>query len=280
MKIGRKKLATKINDTDACPCGQPRQYGQCHGQDHSNNGWRALRTDEAIAEILCSSRTLRNFYNQQVRQYSDKILYAVDLLREQALPTHNLQNVITSRGNHIMLFDSVNVGRAQDSIIAHEYTHIILQEEGFPTPLCDPNNEESKRVCGMLTNILQDPLIYRRLNGIFDVRRDFMDNYRANLFTYIQNRGLPIEGIYVTISCLACARSLLIEEELYHQDVTGLLGLIETQYQRHMRLINRVLRMFHETGYDTPDQQRLLLNNLSRELRLQQYIQNIYPHQP
>jgi len=88
-----------------------------------------------------------------------------------------LSNFSFKSYEHVIIFLDTDMTKINDSIIAHEYMHILLRNDGFPfsihvKPICD-------KLSRMLTNLIQDPLIYHILN-IIDRPWKYSINLRIN----------------------------------------------------------------------------------------------------
>ena len=219
-------MVSKINDDEKCPCGSGNNYSECHLEILSNHSWRAVKTKEAIKEIRDISEKIREFFDNNSSKIKNKIIYAIDEFAEAInTPSFKIQNATDGNKLHIMIFNNTNLKEVKDSIIAHEYSHILLREEGFPTVL--PTNNQYMSLSGMFNNILQDPLIYLRLNEDFDVEEDFLFNV-DDFKTWLENHpNLPEEENERLRWILGFARTLLIQKELFgDKDKTEFLSYI------------------------------------------------------
>jgi len=263
-------MATKIGLNEICPCGAGNLYQNCHHQIFAQKNWRALR-DDAITEISDISDELENILNNDIQNLSNILYYLVNERDEQRhLPSHKISNGTNPAGEHVIIFNNTNLSSVKDSIIAHEFTHILLTEEGFP--YFTPNHTLYSGISTGLNNLFQDPLIYPRLFENFSVSEDYILNVEE-LTEWLHTQTIPTIPLERVRWNFNFARTLLIQEALFNdEDATGINSFLEDNYSGFLPEVQFILTLFDTHGNDTPSRQDTIVNEIISHYSLNHYI--------
>ena len=136
-------MVKKVKDDDKCPCRSGRNYVDCHFKKLSTMNLRMLQTKEVIDEIKNKSNEIENFYDSFISPIQKNIIYTINEVEEgENIPSYMLSNFSFTSYEHVIIFLDTDMTKINDSIIAHEYMHILLRSDGFPfslsvKPICD-----------------------------------------------------------------------------------------------------------------------------------------------
>jgi hypothetical protein len=248
----RDNMVKKVKDDENCPCGSGNNYVDCHCKKLTTMNLRMLQPNEVIDEIKNKSIIMEKFYDNYISPIQQNIIYAVDEVEEgKNIPSYMLYNFSFSCYEHVIIFLNTDIAKINDSIIAHEYMHILLRNDGFPfstpvKPICD-------KLSRMLTNLIQDPLIYYRLKNNYDVSTDFKIN-KKDLINELNGKNTGIHGLEKTRYIFNFSRGILIQNILFgSKDETGLLDFIEDHYSHIYSDIEELVKLCESYGFYTKD---------------------------
>jgi len=275
-------MAIKINFDELCPCGSGRCYIDCHHKLFSKNNWRILKTEEVIIEIKSISKVIKEFYENNISVYENKIFYVVNESTEKIVPSYDLKNATiintrTGKNYHVVIFDSINIGKAKDSIIAHEYYHVLLGENGFPLNFPkDLSSDNQVKIADTLNETLQDPLIYCNLKSIFNVEEDFKYNVEKYK-KYLDSIKLQDFESWRWVFTLSFVKTYLIQEVLFGKnDVTGFDAFIHEKCPDYRCKALKILKMINKNGFDTPYKQNVVIKKFLKKYNLINHIDYRY----
>lgn len=261
--------AIKILDSDLCPCGQGQLYIDCCKRIISRYGFQAIKTTEALNEILGSSTSLKKYYNQRCSPYEKKIIFGISSDNEN--PSTNLCNAVDEATfYHMVIFDGKNIGRARSSIIAHEFEHIVLQERKFPVVFAKRRRYED--IARHALNLMEDPLIYPAISSFFD--SDVKDDLTMNVNGFIKqirnNGSLPLHDFHLFFNnSFCCARAHLMQRAYFRDhDHYGLYGFLTNIAPDVVPEVDYIVGVFEKEGYNTPEKQRKVFSELIQHYKL------------
>ncbi|MBE3121960.1 MAG: hypothetical protein IMZ58_07120 [Thermoplasmata archaeon] len=198
-------------------------------------------------------------------------MFAVDEENEHNQPSVNLCNAVEENTfYHIIIFDSTNVSRAKDSIVAHEFEHVVLQEKKFPVTF--DTRRDYNFISRQLINLMEDPLIYPKLKSYFNVEEDLIMNVEG-LKAQIRRDGLFLHGIYRATNSFCCARAHLMQRAFYEEDDhLGFYGFINDIIPEVIPEIDYIINIFEKNNYNTPEKQTRILEELTQHYHLLDYV--------
>ncbi|MCJ7570726.1 MAG: SEC-C domain-containing protein [Candidatus Thermoplasmatota archaeon] len=254
-------MVKKVKDNDKCPCGSGKNYVNCHFKKLSTMNLRMLQTKEVIDEIKSKSNKIDDFYENFISPIQKNIIYTINEVEEQKnRSSYMLYNFSFPNYEHVIVFLDTDISKVNDSIIAHEYMHILLRNDGFPFSI--PVKSICDELSRMLTNLIQDPLIYHRLKNNFDVSTDFKMTVK-DLINELNGNNTGIHGLEKTRCIFNFSRGILIQKILFgDKDETTLLDFIKKKYAHIDSDIEELAKLYESFGFYTKNK----LNDLTDKI--------------
>jgi len=247
--------------------------------------YTTLNKHESIEKIRSISDFLKNYYDDIPLIIRDKVHYVIRNNPENDI--NLLQNGILkeegscSIAGYSIIFDNDDIGSVRDSIIAHEFEHIILRENSFPVTNQINELQIFDKISRAINNLLQHQLIYEKLQGIgFNVEQDYMDIIYENFKSQIGfNNNDPLNlMIWGKFLIFYFTDNYGIQNTLFNKNIDdeNLTRFIGSYYHRIIRQSRRLLTYFDQQGNDTAEEQISLLKYLVNRYSLTEVLNGYY----
>jgi hypothetical protein len=152
--------------------------------------------------------------------------------------------------------------------VAHELSHSILDAEGYPSAA---SRAPDSMVATALTSLLTDPVISRRLFAYgFDVRADVRRQLKQ-VDDQLKDADAPDDPITLAQWIFTTTGLCLEYEVATGGDPAEFLSRFEARFPTAGRAVRQLLDTIRRSGYDTPDQQRRLLERIIHDYDLAQW---------
>jgi hypothetical protein len=163
-------------------------------------------------------------------------------------------------GIRVIVVRDVPLSLADETTIAHELAHLLIELEGFPLVkfLTSPEySEQNQRFLLSINNMFHDPLVIRKLKSFgYDLRDEYILECReatSKLQDAIEPRG-RCEGL---INSFTYVQNFL-ENEILFKDLKNPCRenniRFGKKYKISKKMGRRLLELIRERGYQTPDE--------------------------
>ena len=243
--------------------------------------YTTLNREETIEQIRNNSNYLRIYYDSIPSQIREKIHYVV---RNNPIGDNQLLQfgIFGQLEGYNIIFDSDDVGSVRDSIIAHEFGHIILRENRFPFTHQSGELAVHHSISKQINNLLQHQLIYRELLEFgFYVEQDYLNIYYEqfkNQIGFNDNNPINLTTDGIKLFILYFADNHSSQNTLFNENIDSelLASFITSNYARIFRQSNLLLRYIEQQGYDTAEEQISLLRNIVNRYSLNDIVNGYY----
>jgi hypothetical protein len=243
--------------------------------------YTTLQREEIIEQIRNKSNYLRIYYDSISYQIREKIHYVV---RNNPIGNNQLLQfgLFGQLEGYNIIFDSNDISNVRESIIAHEFEHIILRENRFPFTHQSGELEVHHNISKQINNLLQHQLIYRELLDFgFNVEQDYLDIYYEkfkNQIGFNNNNPINLTTDGIKLFRLYFADNYSIQNAIFNENIDNelLTSFITSNYARIFRQSNLLLRYIEQQGYDTADEQISLLRNIINRYSLNNIVNGYF----
>jgi hypothetical protein len=216
-----------------------------------------------LQNLLDKSPQFKSFYEAERAKITRNIIWAYDPDLGSNVRATFLQGI----QENLIVFHSLPL-KAEDALdIAHEMTHFICNEEGYPSVSLTKVGivQESANVATALTSSFSDPIVTKRLLPFgFDLWAQY-DQASAREKAFFEKTEEPakvLDSLYYTAYYIskalqwdACCLSSPREANDY-------LLWYDSHYPRFTSDARKTLAWIKDQGYETPDQAEAALDKL------------------
>ncbi len=232
-----------------------------------------LPKDDTVEELRSISEKLNSYYDNISDILKENILY---LVKNNPEGNNQLMQCATdpNNGQHYLIFDSNDISEIHDSIIAHEFQHLVMRNNGFPftTPVVETN--QHRKISSAINNLLQHKQIYEFLtNKGYTAKCDY---FKTNIETLKEtigfngNNPLILSPIGSKIFMLLYADHYNIQKTISENfyDNNPIADFIHEHYYSIDRGAIRILNRMKERGCGTKEQQIDFLKDIVSQFSL------------
>ncbi len=230
----------------------------------------AYTSGEMIPLLRHLSPSFNRFFSKEGRTLlQGKPIYWISTdTAPESIELHDTENahVVEDNSSVVIVLSRLPCGAGDAYVAAHELGHILLQREGFPFPRRVPGNVS---LAFSLYAMLQDPLINVRL---YHYGFDAVAHYSANVhrsLDALEDADSPT-GSLDRLLWYSNIVGILLDGE-YSQAESIKRWFQNTMFRSYPDLVPGITDLYslvRTVGFDTPEQQRKLLRQISRKYHL------------
>lgn len=260
------KTLKPVGRNDECPCGSNKKFKNCCLGVFPDE--KIFYEKDVISIILEKSPQFKRYYEEKRKRIHNKLFWAI---KRNSTPHIKCRNGTKPSGEHIIWLKEIPPKTIKPSVIAHEMEHIILVEEGYPYTF--PRNT-AINFSSFVNSLLQDPLIYRRLEKYdFDVKNDYIKNIEQlceELGFSNSPQKAPTEELEKIKWILVYTQANLIKENLsIKEDICSFNELFNKYYKEIAEEGDRLIEVIQEMGFSTIEEQNELLKHILKKYNLE-----------
>jgi hypothetical protein len=222
---------------------------------------------QVLTELLKNSPQFQRFYKAKRPKISEPTAW----MRDTSLPI-GVNAQATSDLNqhfHIISLRDIPVALEDAFTIAEELEHCVYDEEGFPGTA--PTESRFHRLTATLNSMLGDPIAHQRLKEFgFDLRTHY-EKETLESRRQIENLMEPTRREDVFLWMVNYAADAL-EFGTMGDGASDFQNWFDSKFPRIAEKAKKLLAMINRIGYDTPDKQAKLLQELARRYNLYPFI--------
>jgi len=226
--------------------------------------------------------------NDFIENISERIKHDVYyLFRDDITKDINELTELIHNRQHFIIFNSPNIKGVRDTIIAHEYGHILIKKDGHQYPVVKPEYKLDKIIkdyCAAFSNMLDHKIIYENLSNFgFDIdelKNDFLWTVNSNLRSIRNDKGLPYPIIDINHPRVI-SFTFSFTEKFLVADFLGVTNdtfyitfkkFVENNYPRLNRRARLLKKQFERIGVETPNKRQDLLQQILSLISYNKYL--------
>ncbi|MDD1677609.1 MAG: hypothetical protein LUO93_00295 [Methanomicrobiales archaeon] len=230
----------------------------------------AYTSDEMIPLLRNLSSSFGMFLSREGRTllWGKPIYWISTETAPESIVLHDTENahVVEDNSSVIIVLKRLPAEEKDVYVAAHELGHVLLEREGFPIPKRLPGNVS---LAFSLYAMLQDPLINVRLSRYgFDAIAHYTSNVHTSL-AVLADKTPPFDFLDRLLWCCNIVGIMLDGE--YSQAAVIRQQFEESMFGRFPDLVPEITQLYslvREIGFDTPEQQRKLLQGIAKKYHL------------
>lgn len=237
------------------------------------HSWQEIPEAEAVRVLLDHSERFRSFYQEKRRQINLPVRWAHDSTMPEGIDFRT--TCIEQNGllvAQVIRLHHVPARIEDETKIAHELGHILLNMEGFPS--IGFVNSQCESLSSAINSMVHDPLVNSRLLPYgFDLLDDFDQEVREDI-RQLSKWSRPPSDRLVVIQWMANYTGKVLDWELVrsHDGISEFQEWFDRRYPDIARRATKLLRMVGRIGYDTPEKQNELFREVMRRYRLERFL--------
>ncbi len=234
----------------------------------------AFSEEDVLRKLLKSSRKFRVFYEAERKKIDGPVVWVKDIYFPEGI---GFRRTLMGRGEKIIHLRNVPPDAKEAADIARELEHFVLDTDGFPK--AGAAEEEYKRVSSALNSMIHDPVVDSRLRSYkFKLKeghqkelKEFMEALRRR--NDLESSSLEdVDRVRWVFNFTARLLDAELMSDSSGKDFVEFQQWLDGRFPEISAEARKLFVKVKTIGFDTPDRQFALMEEIIKTYKLEDYI--------